>query len=165
MALSAFGDFTMTAQRFEALLPHEQTEMALLLQERLDEEGTRRRLGDSIAAHAGKVHAYALPSVGGESLVPKDVVAKLTGAARTTGSWSKLAVAVLSAIDRSNDGILRATRGEIGARFCVTESVVERTMGGLIRDGLVRRWGKTSNWALTDLGRTVIADLDARAGQ
>lgn len=165
MGFYAFGHFSMSAQRFDALMPHEQTEVALLLQERLDEEGTRRRLGDPIAAHAGKTHAYALPSVGGESLVPKDVAGKLAGEMRTTGSWSKLAISVLSAIDRSEDGVLKATRSEICTRFSVSVSVADRTMGGLIQEGLVRRWGKSSHWALTDLGRSLVADLAERAGR
>ncbi|MCM2399824.1 hypothetical protein NBH20_01535 [Rhizobium sp. S153] len=165
MALHAFDDFKMTAKRFGALMPHEKTEMALLLQERLAEGGSRILLDDCIAVHAGKVHAYELPSVGGESLVPKDVAGKLAGETRTTGSWSKLAISLLSAIDQADDGVLKATRSEICARFSVTVSVADRTMGGLIQDGLVRRWGKSSHWALTDLGRALVADLAARAGR
>lgn len=165
MELHAFGYFTMTEQHFGALMPHEKTELSLLLQERLTEKGARRIFGERVALHAGKSHAYQLPSVGGESLVPKDVAGKLAGETRTTGSWSKLAISLLSAIDQADDGVLKATRSEICARFSVTVSVADRTMGGLIQDGLVRRWGKSSHWALTDSGRALVADLAARAGR
>ncbi|MCJ7996669.1 hypothetical protein J5N58_06850 [Rhizobium cremeum] len=155
----------MPDQRFSALLPHEKTEMALLLQERLTVEGARRVYGEAIAAHAGKTHAYVLPFADGGAQVLEDVAAKVTGEAGCKGVWTRLASSVLLAIHEAHDGVLKANKSEIAARFGASATAVERTMGGLIRDGLVRRWGKSSHWALTDLGRKLVAELEARAAQ
>ncbi len=162
MELYAFGYFTMPAQRFDALLPHEKTEMAMLLQERLTVEGVRRVYGEDIAAHAGKTHAFVLPSVGGGGQVLEEVAAKMTGEAGCKGVWTRLASSVLRAIGEAHDGVLKANKSEIAQRFGASNTAVERTMGGLIRDGLVRRWGKSSHWALTDLGRKLVTELEAR---
>lgn len=62
MGFRAFGDFAMTLRQFEALQPHTRTEMALLVQERLREEGDGRQLSPEIADWADLQHSYKIPA-------------------------------------------------------------------------------------------------------
>lgn len=160
MAFNVFGEkFTMTPQRFDALLAHEKTQFALLVQERLDEEGKGRKLAEHIAQYTRQSHAYAIPLPAAAPIVTEGITARLTGEASSHGSYPKLAASILRAIHEAEDGVLDATKEEISARFKTTRTAVERSMNNLIDDGLIRRVTRSQRWTMTVKARRLIDDI------
>ncbi|WP_139015063.1 hypothetical protein [Pseudorhizobium pelagicum] len=155
MAFNVFGEkFSMTPQRFDALLPHEKSEFARLVQERLDEEGKGRMLGEHIGEHARLSHAYAIPTPDiAPPIVTEGITERLTGEASSHGSYPKLAASIIRAVYETEHGVLEATKDEIAARFKATRTGVERAMNNLIADELIRRVGRAQKWSLTAKAR------------
>ena len=165
MAFNVFGEkFTMTPQRFDALLPHEKTEFSLLVQERLDEEGKGRLLGEHIAAYARKSHSYSIPTPAAPPIVTEGITERLTGEASSHGSYPKLAASIIRAVYETEHGVLEATKEELATRFKATRTGVERAMNNLIADELIRRVGKTQKWSLTVKARRRLDDIFAAGG-
>lgn len=160
MAFNVFGEkFSMTPQRFEALLPHEKSEFARLVQERLEEESKGRMLDEHIAEHAHLSHAYAIPTPAAPPIVTEGITERLTGEASSHGSYPKLAASIIRAVYETEHGVLEATKDEIAARFKATRTGVERAMNNLIADELIRRVGKAQKWSLTAKARKRLDDI------
>ncbi|MEH6691306.1 MAG: hypothetical protein V7774_09000 [Pseudorhizobium pelagicum] len=166
MPFNVFGEkFTMTPQRFETLLPHEKTQFALLIQERLDEQGTGRLLDDHIAQHALRHHAYAIPTPAAPPIVAEGITERLTGEVSSHGSYPKLAASIIRAIHEADDGVLEATKEEIATRFKATRTGVERAMNNLLDDQLIRRTStRGQRWTLTVKARRLLDQILSAGG-
>lgn len=159
MPFNVFGDnFRMTARHFEALLPHEKTEFALLLREQLEEQGCRRPLDGEIADHTRRHHAYAIPTPPAPPIAAEGMTERLTGDVSSHGSYPKLAASIIRAVYDTENGVLDATKEDIAARFKATRTGVERAMNNLIADELIRRVG-TQKWSLTAKARRRLDDI------
>lgn len=166
MPFNVFGEkFSMTPRRFETLLPHERTEFALLVQERLDEQGHGRGLDDHIAQHARRCHAYVIPTPAAPPIVTEGITERLTGEVSSHGRYPKLAASILQAIHEEDDGVLEATKEEIAARFKATRTGVERAMNNLLDDQLIRRIStRGQRWTLTVKARRLIDQILSAGG-
>ncbi|MCJ8517807.1 hypothetical protein ABID21_000678 [Pseudorhizobium tarimense] len=155
----------MTALQFEALLPHEQTEMALLVRERLEEAGRGRELPRELAAHVIRSHAYAIPTPATPPIVTEGITERLTGEVSSHGSYPKLAAAIIQAIHEAEGGILEATKEDIAARFKATRNGVERAMNNLLDDQLIRRTStRSQRWTLTVKAQRLIDQILSAGG-
>ncbi|CDZ43077.1 Hypothetical protein NGAL_HAMBI1146_58500 [Neorhizobium galegae bv. officinalis] len=158
MGFHAFGDFTMTRTRFDALLPHERTEFALLLLERMRETSDERPIDGDIGRYAGMRHHYQMPSGGIEPHVNEGVAERIVDEASRKGPWPRTAAGILLMID-SVGGVLLSRKDEFAEHFAVSRNAIERAIDNLLDDKLISRSGGINSWALTERGWNVVASL------
>lgn len=157
MRCNFFGqEFDMGKERFAALLPHERTEFALLLQER-----RKGRISSAMADLAGRTHAYNLPAVAeaheGER-AEQDLRGRLLTVSEKSRTYPKLARAILMSVhDAGNDGA-DLTPALLMKIFGASNRSVNIAVNKL-RDGGLILCGRTYRWVLTERGREVVDEL------
>ena len=161
MRCNFFGqELDMGKERFAALLPHERTEFALLLQER-----RKGRVSPAMADLAKKKHAYNLPVVAEiheEEVVKRALPDRLLTVSEKSSTYPKLARAILMSVsDAGTDGA-DLTPSLLMRIFGASNHSVNTAVNKL-RDGGLILCGRAYRWVLTQRGREVVAELQARA--
>lgn len=152
----AYAEFSLSPSKFEALMPHDKTLMAMLLQER------GQVVAPAVALHADKRHAYALETSQDE-VEPEGVSTRLLGKLPNGGKFPKLASNILKAIASAEAGVLKMTKAQMAEHFSASVYSVERVMNNLFDDGLIRRVSGTCDWSLTPSGIDLLNRMQARA--
>lgn len=162
MRCNFFGqEFNLSKERFWALLPHERTEFALLLQEQ-----RKGRVSPAMKRLlAKKKHAYNLPTAAeshGESAEKRDLPDRLLTVSEKSSTYPKLARAILMRVAEAGGDGADLTPSLLMKTYEVSHPSVDKAVSKL-RDGGLILCGRAYRWSLTERGRDMVADLQARA--
>lgn len=163
MGFCAFGDFTMTRVAFLALLPHEKTELALLLEEYAEQTGGGCRIDPEIARHARLRHHYALP--GASAMVDGETAAlgdRLLSEDPAAHGFPKTAARLLLMIAEAGPSGFRATQAQMAQRVRAAKPSVISALSCLRNDALILRVGRTGCWSPTERGCEIVEALKTK---
>lgn len=162
MRCNFFGqEFDLSKERFAALLPHERTEFAMLLRER----GCVHHASSDVRAALDEKHAYDLPVVAEiheEEVVKRALPDRLLTVSEKSSTYPKLARAILMSVSDAGDDGADLTPSLLMRIFGASNRSVNTAVNKL-RDGGLIVCGRAYRWVLTERGREVVAELQARA--
>lgn len=166
MGFHAFGDFTMTRAGFNALLPHEKTEMAMLLREYAEQNGAAYALDPEIAAHCGLRHSYSLKDAGDIPVPPDsrsaaDIGRRLVEEDASAHSYPRTAGKVLVLIAAAGRSGLRANRAGIAVAVGAWAGTAGKALDSLKEGGLIRR-APGDRWIATGRGGDIAGIIGER---